>query len=574
MTRYQTMTTLRSRLLSAALRPHALALACATLYGVSSTVLAAPPPPTTPGAGQFLQEAQPPANATPNNNTGLTVQTPSGAAITDTTPIPVSRFEITGNTRFDDATLHALVADGEGRTLTLGEIYGLAQRITDHYHQRGYLLAQAIIPAQSVDQGTVRIEIIEARFGRVRVNNRSRVDTGLLLDNLSSLHTAAVVQQDEVDHALLLLSDIPGAQVHATLAPGQEPGTSDLTVQVDRTPMLTGQAGVDNEGDRYTGRARGTVSLALNNLLHWGDILSLDAMTTGEGMTWAKIGYSLSYYAGISYSALGYHLGGNLADLGGHGTADVTSVWGGYPFIRSKTLNLSAKLEYDHRRLDDEIDAADISDRRHLDVFTLSLSGDHSDDWLGGGMSRASLSATQGNLGYDNDAAQLADGATSHKQGNYTLWSGGINRLQRITGDTQLYLSLSHQHSSKNVDSSEQWLLGGPGTLRGYPVSTLSGSSGSLETLELRHEFPVPVLRAIQASAFFDAGQVTINADPWAPGENHANLMSAGIGLDWSAIDQWDVKVQVADPVGRTPELAGPRPSTQVWAQLSKGFGI
>ena len=105
-----------------------------------------------------------------------------------------------------------------------------------------------------------------------------------------------------------------------------------------------------------------------------------------------------------------------------------------------------------------------------------------------------------------------------------------------------------------------------------YAVSTLGGSSGWLATAELRHDLVLPAIGAVQVEAFVDSGDVTVNADPWAVGENRAHLTGMGVGLDWNGPHQLAASVQVAVPVGSTPELVGTRAPVQVWAQLSKAF--
>jgi hemolysin activation/secretion protein len=559
-----------------AFRFRPLALAC---LAVACAPLAAPaaPLPGVPNAGQLLQQMQPPATAAPNTNPGLTISPGANAVSTDTTPIPVKRIELTGNAVFDTATLHALVAESEGKTLTFAQLGALALRIADYYHAHGYPLAQVYLPPQTINDGAVRIAIVEARYGQVEVDNHSRVSTSLLQATLAPLESGAPVEQSALDRSLLLVGDIPGANVRATIGPGQTPGTSDLSVAAEPMPLFGGQVQVDNEGDRYTGRVRGGADLALNNLLHHGDVLAIDALTTGSGMTWGQGSWSavlngLGTQAGVSYSALRYRLGDTFEDVDAHGTAHVASAWLTQPFIRSQTLNVSGRLEFDHRQLDDDIEASSLHDERHLNSVTASVILDRGDSWLGGGLTRASLGVTQGTLAFDDAQSQAVDAATAATQGAYTVLNASISRLQRLSVATRLYLAFSYQHASHNVDTSEQWLLGGPQTVRGYPVSTLGGSSGYLMTAELRHDFVLPALGPVQGEAFIDSGEVTIEADPWQAGTNHAHLSGAGVGLDWVGPRKLYAKVQVALPVGATPAVAGPRPSVQLWAQLTKGF--
>jgi hemolysin activation/secretion protein len=188
-------------------------------------------------------------------------------------------------------------------------------------------------------------------------------------------------------------------------------------------------------------------------------------------------------------------------------------------------------------------------------------------------VTQAQLSVTRGQLGFDNAAAQASDAVTADTQGHELHWDGSVSRLQTITATTRLYVGLSGQYSHRNLDSSEQFLLGGMQSVRGYEVSTLAGASGYLATVELRHDLALPG-GAWQGSVFADQGGLWINPQSWAgdTGSNHATLSSVGLGLNWAGPDQWLAQVQVGQPVGSTPELAGRRPSTRAWVQLSKGF--
>ena len=127
------------------------------------------------------------------------------------------------------------MSDSEGKELTLSQLDELAGRITDYYHNQGYPLARAIIPAQTISGGVVRMEIIEARYGKINLDNSSRVDDPLLAATLSPLQAGKMVEQNALDRALLLLSDVPGVAVAATLQPGDAVGTSDLLVATTPT---------------------------------------------------------------------------------------------------------------------------------------------------------------------------------------------------------------------------------------------------------------------------------------------------------------------------------------------------
>lgn len=531
-----------------------------------------------PTSGQLLQQAQPPQQALPKREPGVQIQTPVTAHATDNTPFEVKQIVVSGNTTFDTNTLHALVADGEGHTQTLATLSALAQRITDYYRAHGYPLSRAVIPAQALNDGVVQFKVVEARYDQVQVINHSRVQISLLNATLSPLQSGQLVTQDSLDRQLLLLNDLPGVQGHAMLGPGSAPGSSDLSVDAQPLPRVTGNLTLDDAGDRYTGRIRLGGNVAVNNLAGLGDQLSVGLLASDGHMHYGHVAYDFALNGagtrvGLAYSALTYQLGDGLSDLHARGHATEASAWLSQAIVRSPNTNLSARLEVDNHHLADDTGSTGVQDVRHTWDWTASSTFDHRDGWGGGGVTLAQLSLTRGQLGFDNAAAQAGDAATAHTQGHELHWDGNVSRLQSITATTRLYVALSGQYSHRNLDSSEQFLLGGMQSVRGYEVSTLAGASGYLATVELRHDLRLPG-GAWQGSVFADQGGVWINPQPWAgnTGSNHAALSSMGVGLAWAGPDQWIAQVQVGQPVGNTPQLAGKRPSTRAWVQLSKGF--
>src|SRR5580658_2784923 len=220
--------------------------------------------PFVPSAGSILQQTQPVLPPAPSETgTGLNIEQPGGGTLPPSAPFAVKSFELSGNTVFDAPTLHALIAGAEGQNLTLPQLGRIAARITEYYRSHGYPLDRAIIPAQSIRDGVVRIEIIEARYGQIALDNRSRVVDALLQATLAPLQSGQAIGDAALDRALLLLGDIPGVAVDASLKPGAMVGTSDLQVQTAATQAVTGSVALDNDGNHYTGTAelRGTVNV-------------------------------------------------------------------------------------------------------------------------------------------------------------------------------------------------------------------------------------------------------------------------------------------------------------------------
>ena len=552
-------------------RPLALALGSVTSAAVPALALAQAQPPSGGQLQQQLNLPPPPPNT---RNPSLSIQQPSQALATSTTPIPVRLIRISGNTLLPTDKLHALVAQAEGQTLTLGQLQALADRITQYYRAHGYPLARAYVPAQSIADGQVTLAVLEARYGRIELEDPSGVADRPLRQTLSALQSGAPVEESTLDRTLLLASDIPGVIVNSTLRPGTQTGTSDLDVDVGAAPRFTGLLAVDDYGNRYTGAARGTGSLDVNGLLNQGDRLAMNLLTSGGGMDYAQLDYRYwlggeGTVLGLQASDLYYHLSGSLTPLEAHGTAQVDTLFVSQPLVRTVPGNLYLQVQFDHKGLFDRLDAAQIDAARHTDTGSIVLAGDRRDD---GGITNFNLSLALANVAFGNDAARIADQLGVRTQGTDEHYGFTLARLQQLDSSDALYVAVTAQAASKNLDPSDQFYLGGPSNARGYDVGVLTGAQGYLLTGEWRRALPLPAQGSWLASLFVDHGHLQVYKDPVAPGPNAATLTDVGAGLHWNGPHQWQLSVQLAAPVGPASPLLRPSSGARAWAQLQKGF--
>ena len=550
----------------------ALSLALGTTTGYAQTHVT---PPTD--SGQLLQQVQPTQTQPPGSNLDLTIEKHQQARSTSTTTFHVRSIEITGNTLLPTTALHPLVASGEGQELSLNDLDALAERVTHYYHDHGYPLASAYVPAQTLHDGVVRIAVIEARYGAVSLKNESAVGNYPLNATLSPLQSGQPVSDCTLQRSLLLLSDIPGAIVNSVMRPGTAEGTSDLLVDVTSAPRYTGTLGVDDYGNAYTDRVRLTGTFDVNGLFHQGDLLDFSGVTSGADMNYGRISYRYlldgqGTTLGLAASGLDYRLGNGLSDLHAHGTATTQSVNLSQPFIRNTAGNLYAQVEFDHKRLYDNIDIADIETHRHSNSWVATVAGDQRDST---GITNFNISGAYGRLYLDNFQTLFSDYFGARTDGSFTKFDYSVSRLQQLNPTNAFYFGFSGQLANKNLDTSEQFYLGGPNTVRGYDVGVVSGAEGNLATIEFRHDLTLSMLPGPwQASAFVDSGRIEAYKTVFFPGPNTARLNSAGVGLHWTASHDWLVSTSIATPIGNRPELAGPHvnTSTRFWLQVQKGF--
>jgi hemolysin activation/secretion protein len=543
-----------------------------------ATAVAAPPAPasTAPGAGNLLQQI--PQVVAPEQRpggTGLRLERPADSALPQSVAFAVRAIAIAGNTQFDTATLHGLVADAEGSDLDLAQLGTVVARITAYYQSHGFPLARAIIPAQTVEGGRVKVQVIEAHYGAVHLQNHSRVNDQLLHSTLGPLQPGDPVEQHPLDRTLLLLSDIPGAQPSATIKPGDAAGTSDLDIDIEAGPYAVGNAGMDNTGNAYTGRVHANATVSLFSPLHDGDVASINVLASDANLQYGRLTYETLAHGsgtrvGASCSGLHYVLGPPLDVLRGSGSAQVDSLWVRQPWLRSPSLNANAQFQWDHKQLNDRLAASRVFTDRHLDNFGAVLSGDARDSPLAGAGTNWSVIGTYGWVGFADPGAQAADRASARTRGSFVKWTANFSRLQILGPHDALALSLTGQWANGNLDAAEKMVAGGAATVRGYDTGVLSGDSGFLRNLEWRHDLPFTPLGGAQLHVYYDRERLDVDKRAWAPGRNSATLSGIGLGLSWIGSNGWSARATLATAVGPRSELLASARPPRAWLQISR----
>jgi hemolysin activation/secretion protein len=546
------------------------------LLAMTHSVFAAPP---LPSAGSQIQQIPP--TPTPQKALPKVELQPADAVLNevgDTAKIIVNRLQIKGAQAYSEPALLAVTGFQSGAEMTLSGLRAMAARIADYYHKNGYFLAQAYLPAQDIQGGVVTIAVIDGQYGKVTLNNRSGVSDGLANNLLGGLNAGDAVTSAALENRLLLLSDLPGVKVSSTLLPGASPGASDLVVNLTPGERISGSVDADNAGNRYTGQYRLGATVNWNEPAGLGDVASLRVLTAGAGLNYARGSYQLhagKATVGVAYSYLHYALGREFDSLDAHGTAQVASLYGSYPLIRSRNTNLSAQLLFEHKKFQDLVDATASASDKTARVLTGSLFGDHRDGLGGGGLTTYSAALSSGEIDLQTPVVAALDAVTARSNGHFSKLGLSATRLQRVTDTVSLYGAISGQFASKNLDVSEKLELGGLYGVRAYPEGEAFGDQGALINLEAR--FDVPRFSAAQTGqfqliGFVDSGTVTINKNPWAAGSNHRTLSGAGIGLNWSDTNNFVVRAFYAHKLGSQAATSAPDASGRFWIQAVKYF--
>ncbi len=470
----------------------------------------------------------------------------------------IKKFEFIGNFQIPASDLNAVLKNYINNNLSFTQLQAAAAVVSELYRDRGWLV-RAFLPSQDITNGTVTIQIIEARLGGVKIDNQSKhISTETIrswLDKNIPLNT--LLSLNHLDRALLLINDLPGVTIVGDLQQGNNPGETILAVKVTDKPIIYGQVGVDNYGDPSTGNVRTTASVSVNGALGFNEQLTVyglysDGTDYGRVSLTAPVGRD-GLRMGINGSFMNYRvINPAFTDLHANGEARTAGFESSYPIIRSRQQNLFVLGNYNHNDFYNT-NINGISSQYNTSTFQLGLSGNRIDGFGNGAVSTGSLMMTFGQVNLNASPSQVADQIGPQTEGGFTKLRYSFNRQQSVFRDFSVYGSISGQSANKNLDVSEQLYMGGPYSVRAYTMGQGASTQGNLTTLELRMNLNA----GFQVAGFYDYANVqTYKTTGFAsaPENNFYALQGVGLNLSWNGPLNSQIKAIWARRTGTLPD--------------------
>ncbi|HEY1059953.1 MAG TPA: ShlB/FhaC/HecB family hemolysin secretion/activation protein [Limnobacter sp.] len=499
--------------------------------------------------------------------------------------VDVERFEIVGYAPADSEALHQQLQAYTGKGRHFEDLSNAVQVVTA-YLQRdlGLYLAYAYLPAQNVSNGVVRIQVLPGVLEKVEVQwpaEELRVKRSVIEAHLNALKPGQIIRVSEVERVVFLLNDLRGVHVRFAVKPGDQPGTAVLVAMPSQGEVLSGSLALDANGSRYAGSNRATLSGYWESPLGLGDSLSFSHLQSDTGgLEFSLLGYTVpvgadGFKLGLNASTVHYQLNNNDFPLGLNGDASTVGVFGLYPLIRSRNLNLFALAGQDHRTLTDRQSLAGLETRKTIDSLRLALSGDARDAAFGGGLSFFNWTLEQSKTFYPAGRPFGLDDEPRSLRSQYSL-----SRLQTlIAGQWMLWAHVRGQDAYDNLDSSDQCALGGSTAVRAFAQGEAAGDTCTLATLELRHILNHAWLgeagRNMSLNAFYDQGRVHHRNDASGRPSGFNNLDElAGYGFSWSwdMTRQFALNVSVAWPLQGQPKSDPKVQTPRLFATVTYNF--
>ncbi|MBN4004797.1 ShlB/FhaC/HecB family hemolysin secretion/activation protein [Nostoc sp. LPT] len=459
--------------------------------------------------------------------------------------IRVRKIQVVGSTVFNENDFNPVVKPFEERDLTLEEIRQAADAVTQLYLNKGYINSRAIPDTQQFSTAdVVVIRVLEGRLTEIDIEGTRRLNPSYIRSRIQ-LGAGIPLNTGKLEEQLKLLRLDPlFTNVEARLRPTGKVGQSVLVVRVEEANPLTGSLGVDNYSPPSIGAERLGVELRDRNLTGMGDELAG------------------SYYHTLSG-------GSDVFDFSYQ--VPVNAMNGKVQIRAAFNRNEITEPPFDAFDIKANQDLYEINYRQPLmrspkEEFALSLGFTYEDGQTflfdnlatpfgigpdANGVSRTSVIKfgqdyirrepqgawflrSQFNFGVDILDATINNDPIP--DGRFFSLLGQVQRVQQLSNDHLLLIQADLQLTPDSLLPSQQFVIGGGQSVRGYRQNIRSGDNGFRVAIEDR--FTVQRnesgLSTIQLAPFLDMGAVWNQSDNPNPLPNQTFLVGAGLGLLWN----------------------------------------
>ena len=471
--------------------------------------------------------------------------------------------------RVSDLPQESVVSDGMllaaaegliGQDVTLDDLRGIATGMEGIFRDEGYPYVRVVLPPQRVEDGSVRLQVIEGQIEGVVVLGDSPTAKRQAEAQLARLNNLGPVPVASVEEAIAALSDVPGLNASVSLARGtQGPGTMRIIAEAKREePRFL--VNMHNWGSEALGREGITGFVRVPGLALYGDEFQASFFTTRD---WGEqfVG-QLAYERGLTASGLKVRVEGTygeaeptglVATLGATSRSYTGKVEVSHPIYRDRTNLVDLYGGLDYADLKGELFnqsvllSHDKTRAAYLGVESeFSWEGFKADTWI---EARKGV----GILG----ASKRGDTDLARPEARPNAWSLlAETNIRTPTFQTfRLNLRGKAQHARDPLMAVEEFSFGNYTIVRGYDPGSATGDAaiaGSIELTGLGHR-PFNDRTHVEFFGFLDAGEYW-NRDQAAVARR--TLASSGFGMRVTIDDYARGEVVYAEPM-REPRGQG-----------------
>ena len=392
----------------------------------------------------------------------------------------IENIEVTPSQILTVSEIEDIVDDYKETNVKIEQLKEIVDRINRLYLDKGYVTARAFLPQQTIENGVVKIELLEGKVGNIAIINNKRTKRKYIKDRLG-LKQGEIFNIRKYEEDLMIFNRYnDGVELTTTLSPGEaELGTTDILVNThERFPFhLT--ALMDNAGRSTIGKYRGGLMLQHDSLLGYRDKFTAGAYANKYSVT-PFVDYNIP--VNKKDGRIGFSFSSSNSKIG-HGPYKMFN-------IHSRSLNYSLYYTQPIYRKP----WTELSSTTSINYKKAATSFDHTD------LYRDNITSLQTGLNFRYDTARgiwyLNQNASYafpifDRDSNYLKIEGGLLRLHDFGYGFIGTLRGNYQviPNKRVVPYVDQFMAGGAATVRGYSEGLLIGRTGYLVSAEL--QFPL-----------------------------------------------------------------------------------
>lgn len=490
----------------------------------------------------------------------------------------IDDIEIESAPHLSTAVRETIIKQFTKRCLGVGEIEQILGEITRDYLQRGYVAARAYLPAQDLSTRKLHILVIEGKIGKFTIDDGDThsVSVANIFPGLEN----KILNLRDLEQGLDQLNRLSSNNATMEILPGATPGVSDVQIHNAPTSPHHLLLSLDNQGAESTGKNQAGVTGYVDNLLGFDELLSGTHRESVFGDGHGQRSNSDTFNASVPYGyfslsyGLSYSTYESTVDLAS-GAAEISSgmsrnhnVLLDYVAYRdqSSRLSFSAGLTNKETRSYFADQFLAVSSRT---LTVLDLDSNFSTS-LGGGLVQLDLGYARGlaNFGAYDDPAYLPNAAPHAQYGKYKYSLSYSYPFNWQELPWSFSSGITGQYGLEGLYGSEQLLIGGIYTVRGFVDNTLSGDSGYYWRNDLAVQPQFTLAGETIGSRLYigvDYGEVSSRAAE-VP-EGHMSGWGFGAQLHWRAFTAEAFNTRAIS----LPNSMN-REGSQTWARLSYSF--
>ncbi|MFM7372265.1 MAG: ShlB/FhaC/HecB family hemolysin secretion/activation protein, partial [Sphaerospermopsis kisseleviana] len=441
----------------------------------------------------------------------------------------------------------------EERELTLEQIRAVSDAVTQLYLNRNYLNSRAVsvTPQPDNTDGILVLRVIEGRLAKIDIRGTQRVNPSYIRSRIQLANTVPLNTVKLEDQLRLLRLDPLFKNIEASLRPTGEEGESLLVVTVQEAESFTSKLLIDNYSPVSVGGERLGLEVGYRNLTGLGDLLTGSYYRTFTGGSQV---FNLSYQIPVNgmNGTLGVRVSPSrtkitelpFRDLNIEGEQELYEINYRQPLWRSPREEFALSLGFTHQSVQTFVGGGTFQfDGSRTSVIRFGqeyLNRDPQGVWFG---------RSQFNLGVGLFNATISQDPVP--DGRFFSWTGQLQRSQRLNNNHLLLIQADWQFTLNSLLASQQFVIGGGQSVRGYRQNIRSGDYGVRFAVEdritiQRNESGLPM---IQIAPFLDLGVVWNQSGNPNTSPDQKLLLSTGLGFLWNqalGIDNLSMRLDYA----------------------------